>query len=65
MSKYHDKYLKTKQLQIEGHSKRNIAKLLEMSRNTVMKYWNMTSFLPKIEKKRNNLLNYEDYLIRR
>jgi len=65
MSKYHDKYSKTKQLQIEGHSKRNIAKLLEISRNTVMKYWNMTSFLPKIGKKRNNLLDYEDYLIRR
>lgn len=65
MSKYHDKFLKTKQLQIEGYSKRMIAKLLEMSRNTVLKYWNMSSFLPKVGKKRNNLLDYEDYLIQR
>ena len=42
-----------------------IAKLLEMSRNTVLKYWNMSSFLPKVGKKRNNLLDYEDYLIQR
>ena len=65
ISKYHDKYLKTKQLQIEGYSKRNIAKLLEMSRNTVLKYWKMTSFLPQVRPKRNNLLDYEDYLIQR
>ena len=65
MSKYHDKYLKAKQLQIEGYSKRKIAKLLEMSRNTMLKYWNMTSFLPQVRPKRNNLLDYEDYLIRR
>ena len=54
MSKYHDKFLKTKQLQIEDYSKRMIAKLLEMSINTVLKYWNMSSFLPKVGKKRNN-----------
>lgn len=70
MSKYHDNCetshrLKTKQLQIEGYSKSKIARLLEMSRNTVIKYWNMPSFLPKVGKKRHNLLDHEDYLIQR
>ncbi len=65
MSKYHDNFLKTKQLQIEGYSKSKIARLLEMSRNTVKKYWNMPSFLPKVGKKRHNLLDHEDYLIQR
>jgi hypothetical protein len=70
MSKYHDNCetshrLKTKQLQIEGYSKSKIARLLEMSRNTVKKYWNMPSFLPKVGKKRHNLLDHEDYLIQR
>ena len=36
-----------------------------MSRNTVKKYWNMSLFLPKVGRKRHNLLDHEDYLKQR
>lgn len=39
--------LKNKELQNDGVSKRKIAKKLKMSRNTINRYWNRTSFLPK------------------
>lgn len=65
ISKYNDKFLKNKQLQSEGHSKRKIAKLLEMSRNTINRYWNRTVFLSKVNHKKSNILDDEDYLTKR
>lgn len=64
-SKYHDNFIKTKQLQNEGHSKRKIAKLLKMSRHTVNRYWDRTEFLPKVNHKKSNILDYEVYLMKR
>lgn len=64
-SKYYDNFVKMKQLQNEGHSKRKIAKLLKMSRHTVNRYWDRTEFLPKVTHKKSNILDYEDYLIKR
>jgi transposase len=55
----------TKQLQSEGHSKRKIAKLLKMSRHTVNRYWDRTIFLTKVNHKKSNILDYEEYLIKR
>jgi len=57
--------LKTKELQLDGVSKRKIAKMLKMSRNTINRYWNRTSFLPKVSHKKSNILDFEDYLIKR
>ncbi|MER0438258.1 hypothetical protein [Emticicia sp. W12TSBA100-4] len=57
--------LKVKELQNDGVSKRKIAKMLKMSRNTINRYWNRTSFLPKVSHKKSNILNFEDYLIKR
>ena len=65
ISKYEDKFLKVKQLQSKGISRRKIAKLLKMSRHTVNKYWERTVFLPKVNPKKHNLLDYEDYLMKR
>lgn len=64
-SKYLDNFLKTKQLQDEGHSKRKIAKLLKMSRHTINRYWDRTEFLPKVNHKKSNILDHEEYLIKR
>ena len=63
--KYYDNFLKTKALQHDGVSKRKIAKMLKMSRNTINRYWNRTSFLPKVSHKKSNILDFEDYLIKR
>jgi transposase len=57
--------LKTKELQQDGVSKRKIAKMLKMSRNTINRYWNRTYFLPKVSHKKSNILDFEDYLIKR
>ena len=35
-----------------------------MSRNTINRYWNRTSFLPKVSHKKSNILDFEDYLIK-
>lgn len=64
-SRYLDNFNKAKQLQSEGHSKRKIAKLLGMSRNTLNRYWDRTIFLPKVNHKKSNILDYEEYLIKR
>lgn len=61
--RYYDNFLKVKELQSDGVSKRKIAKLLKMSRNTINRYWNRTSFLPKVSHKKSNILDFEDYLI--
>ena len=63
--RYHDNFLRVKRLQGEGVSKRKIAKILKMSRNTINRYWNRTSFLQKVSHQKSNLLDFEDYLIKR
>jgi DNA-binding transcriptional regulator LsrR (DeoR family) len=63
--KYHDNFLKVKQLHYEGVSKRKIAMILKMSRNTINRYWKRTSFLQKISHQKSNILDFEDYLIKR
>jgi transposase len=63
--RYHDNFLKVKQLQNEGVSKRKIAKILRMSRHTIDRYWNRTSFLQKVSHQKSNILDFEDYLIKR
>ena len=63
--RYHDNFLKVKELQREGVSKRKIAKILKMSRHTIDRYWNRTSFLQKVSHQKSNLLDFEDYLIKR
>ncbi|WP_309915103.1 MULTISPECIES: ISL3 family transposase [unclassified Arcicella] len=63
--RYHDNFLKVKELQREGVSKRKIAKMLKMSRHTIDRYWNRTSFLQKVSHQKSNLLDFEDYLIKR
>ena len=63
--KYHDNFLKVKQLQDDGVSKRKIAKILKMSRNTINRYWKRTSFLQKVSHQKSNILDFEDYLIKR
>ena len=57
--------LKVKELQREGVSKRKMAKILKMSRHTIDRYWNRTSFLQKVSHQKSNLLDFEDYLIKR
>jgi hypothetical protein len=61
--KYHDNFLKVKELQKDGMIKRKIAKVLKMSRNTINIYWGRTSFLSKVSQKKSNILDFEDYLI--
>ena len=63
--KYHDNFLKVKQLQYEGISKRKIAIILKMSRNTINRYWKRTSFLQKFSHQKSNILDFEDHLIKR
>ena len=63
--RYHDNFIKVKELQCEGVSKRKIAKILRMSRHTIDRYWNRTSFLQKVSHQKSNLLDFEDYLIKR
>jgi transposase len=63
--RYHDNFLKVKQLQHEGISKRKIAKILKMSRHTIDRYWNRTFFLQKVSHQKSNILDFEDYLIKR
>jgi transposase len=63
--KYYDNFLKVKQLQREGISKRKIAKILKMSRHTIDRYWNRTFFLQKVSHQKSNILDFEDYLIKR
>ena len=36
-----------------------------MSRHTIDRYWNRTSFLQKVSHQKSNLLDFEDYLIKR
>ncbi|PWK17075.1 transposase [Arcicella aurantiaca] len=36
-----------------------------MPRNTLNSYWERTTFLPKVNHKKSNILDYEDYLIKR
>ena len=36
-----------------------------MSRNTINKYWKRTSFLQKVSHQKSNILDFEDYLIKR
>jgi transposase len=63
--RYHDNFLKVKQLKSEGVSKRKIAKILKMSRHTIDRYWHRTSFLQKVSHQKSNILDFEDYLIKR
>jgi transposase len=63
--RYHDNFLKVKQLQDEGVSKRKIARILKMSRHTIDRYWNRITFLQKISHQKSNILDFEDYLIKR
>ena len=63
--RYYDNFLKMKELQREGISKRKMAKILKMSRNTIDRYWNRTVFLPKVNRQMSNILDFEDYLIKR
>ena len=56
---------KVKELQREGVGKRKIAKMLKMSRHTIDRYWNRTSFLQKVSHQKSNILDFEDYLIKR
>jgi transposase len=63
--RYHDNFLKVKELQREGVSKRKIAKILKMSRHTIDRYWHRTSFLQKVSHQKSNILDFEDYLIKR
>ena len=63
--RYHDNFLKVKELQREGVSKRKMAKILKMSRHTIDRYWNRTSFLQKVSHQKSNILDFEDYLIKR
>ncbi len=63
--RYHDNFMKVKQLQNEGVSKRKIAKILRMSRHTIDRYWNRTSFLQKVSHQKSNILDFEDYIIKR
>ena len=57
--------LKMKELQREEISKRKIAKILKMSRHTIDRYWNQTSFVQKVSYQKSNILYFEDYLIKR
>ena len=57
--------MKVNQLQGEMVSKRKIAKILKMSRNTINRYWKRTSFLQKVSHQKSNILDFEDYLIKR
>ena len=68
--RYHDNLRvvapsKVKELQREGVNKRKIAKMLKMPRHTIDRYWNRTSFLQKVSHQKSNLLDFEDYFIKR
>ncbi|TXK20079.1 ISL3 family transposase [Pontibacter qinzhouensis] len=54
-----------KQLQSQQYGLRTIARHLGISRNTVRKYFDLQTFVPKAQPKRSNLLEYEAYLRQR
>lgn len=58
-------YLEVKRLQQQGHGIKTIARHLGISRNTVRKYFNQPTFVPKIHRKQSNLLEFESYLRKR
>lgn len=64
-SKRYMTYQKVKELQAQGHGMRAIARHLGLARNTVKRYWNQDTFVPRQTAKRSNLFLYEGYLRRR
>ncbi|WP_225000390.1 ISL3 family transposase [Cesiribacter sp. SM1] len=56
---------KVKQLQSNGHSARAIGRHLGVSRNTVRRCFKQEAFVPKINPRKSNLLDYESYLRQR
>ena len=52
-------------MKLEGISKRKVARILKMPRHAINRYWNRTSFLQKVSHQKSNILNFEDYLIKR
>lgn len=64
-SKRYTTFQKVKQLQVEGHGMRAIARHLGIARNTVRRYWQQDTFVAKTVMKRSNLYFYEGYLRRR
>jgi transposase len=54
-----------KQLQTQQYGFKTIARHLGISRNTVRKYFNLQTFVPKTHQRHSNLLEYEAYLRQR
>lgn len=64
-SKRYETFQKVKQLQAEGHGMRAIGRHLGIARNTVRRYWQQDTFVPRTVMKRSNLYLYEGYIRRR
>lgn len=54
-----------KELQSKGYSARAIARHLRISRTTTSKYFKQVAFIPKVNRRQSNLLDYESYLRKR
>lgn len=62
-SHYGNRFDKVKEMLTEGYSIRNIARLLNMSRNSIRKYINMEKYPSKSITGRNNYIQYQQHII--